>query len=185
MMKRVPFDYAPRSKPLPHQIEASKFLAEREWGALFDEQGLGKTKIVIDALAQLFSSHAIEGAIIICKKSLLKNWEAEVGKHSSLRSITLRGTPKQKGLRFMWFAHFYLINYDLVPSEAERIRGFLKARPMAIVLDESQRIKNPRSKATEAIHEIGPLAKRRRQKRPAGHAFRTICGRGRARNWGI
>jgi SNF2 family DNA or RNA helicase len=39
--------------------------------------------------------------------------------------------------------------------------GFLKARPMAVVLDESQRIKNPNSKATEAIHAIGPLAKRR------------------------
>jgi SNF2 family DNA or RNA helicase len=136
-------------------------LAEREWGALFDEQGLGKTKIVIDALANLFSSHAIEGAIIICKKSLLKNWEAEVGKHSSLRSIILRGTPNQKGMRFMWFAHFYLINYDLIPSEVERIKGFLKARPMAVVLDESQRIKNPKSKAAEAIHAIGPLAKRR------------------------
>lgn len=161
MMKRVSFDYAPRLKPLPHQIEASRFLVEREWAALFDEQGLGKTKIVIDALAQLFSSHAIEGAIVICKKSLLKNWEAEIGKHSSLRSIILRGTPNQKGLRFMWFAHFYLINYDLVPSEVGRIKGFLKARPMAVVLDESQRIKNPESKATEAIHAIGPLAKRR------------------------
>jgi SNF2 family DNA or RNA helicase len=161
MMRRISFDYAPRLEPLPHQIEASRFLAEREWGALFDEQGLGKTKIVIDALAGLFSTQAVEGAIIICKKSLLKNWEAEVGKHSSLRSIILRGTPSQKGRRFMWFAHFYLINYDLVASEVERIKGFLKARPMAVVLDESQRIKNPESKASEAIHAIGPLAKRR------------------------
>lgn len=161
MMKHISFDYAPRLKPLPHQIEASRFLSEREWGALFDEQGLGKTKIVIDALAQLFSSHEIEGVIIICKKSLLKNWEGEIAKHSSLRSIILRGTPNQKGLRFMWFAHFYLINYDLVPSEVERVKRFLKARPMAVVLDESQRIKNPKSKATKAIHAIGPLARRR------------------------
>lgn len=160
-MKHISFDYAPRLKPLPHQIEASRFLSEREWGALFDEQGLGKTKIVIDALAQLFSSHEIEGAIVICKKSLLKNWEGEIAKHSSLRSIILRGTPNQKGLRFMWFAHFYLINYDLVPSEVERVKRFLKARPMAVVLDESQRIKNPKGKATKAIHAIGPLAKRR------------------------
>jgi SNF2 family DNA or RNA helicase len=161
MITRVTFDYAPRLKPLPHQIEATKFLAERQWGALFDEQGLGKTKIMIDALAQLFSAHTIEGAIIICKKSLLNNWEEEVTKHSNLRSIILRGTPMQKGLRFMWFAHFYLINYDLVSSEAERLKGFLAARPMAIVLDESQRIKNPRSKATQAIHAIAPLARRR------------------------
>ncbi|HUA68742.1 MAG TPA: SNF2-related protein, partial [Candidatus Saccharimonadales bacterium] len=161
MTKRITFDYTPRLKALPHQLEASKFLAERDWAALFDEQGLGKTKIVIDALAKLFSAKIIEGAIIVCKKSLLKNWEEEVAKHSSLRSIILRGTPGQKGLRFMWFAHFYLINYDLIPSEALRLKRFLEARPMAIVLDESQRIKNPEGKATKAIHALAPLAKRR------------------------
>jgi len=161
MTNRISFDYGPRLKPLPHQIEASKFLFDREWAALFDEQGLGKTKIVIDALAELFSAQTIEGAIIICKKSLLKNWEQEVQKHSNLRTITLRGTPHQKGIRFMWFAHFYLINYDLVSSEVERLKTFLETRPMAIVLDESQRIKNPKSKATKAIHELAPLAKRR------------------------
>jgi SNF2 family DNA or RNA helicase len=161
MRSSVAFDYAPRLKPLPHQIEATKFLIDRDWAALFDEQGLGKTKIVIDALARLFAEHKIEGAIVICKKSLLKNWEQEIQKHSSLRSITLRGTPHQKGIRFMWFAHFYLINYDLVASEVERLKKFLQTRPMAMVLDESQRIKNPNSKATKAIHDLGPLARRR------------------------
>jgi len=160
-MKPVAFDYAPKMKPLAHQVEASRFLAQHDSAALFDEQGLGKTKIVIDALAQLFSAHVVEGAVVICRKSLLRNWEEEISKHSSLRSITLRGTPNQKGLRFMWFAHFYLINYDLVPSEVERLKRFLSARPMAIVLDESQRIKNPKSKAAQAIHAIAPLAKRR------------------------
>ncbi len=159
--KRFTFDYAPRLKPLPHQIEATRFLCEHDWAALFDEQGLGKTKIVIDALAQLFAARVLEAAMIICKKSLLKNWEGEIAKHSSLRAITLRGTPQQKGLRFMWFAHFYLINYDLVASEIERLKTFLATRPMAIVLDESQRIKNPKSKATKAIHAIAPLAKKR------------------------
>lgn len=161
MTKQASFNYSPRLKPLPHQLEASRFLMERESAALFDEQGLGKTKIVIDALAQLFASARIEGSIVICRKSLLNNWEEEIAKHSNLRSLTLRGTPNEKGLRFMWFAHFYLINYDLVPSELERLKGFLRARPMAIVLDESQRIKNPAGKATAAIHELGPLAKRR------------------------
>jgi SNF2 family DNA or RNA helicase len=61
----------------------------------------------------------------------------------------------------MWFAHFYLINYDLVSSEAERLRRFLLTRPTAIVLDESQRIKNADSKATAAIHYIAPFAKKR------------------------
>lgn len=159
--KRFSFDYAPRLRPLPHQIEAIKFLYEHDRAALFDEQGLGKTKIVVDALAQLFASGAIEAALIICRKSLLKNWEYEIAKHSTLRAITLRGTPRQKGRRFMWFAHFYLMNYDLVASTVETLKTFLATRPMAIVLDESQRIKNSEAKATKAIHAIASLAKKR------------------------
>lgn len=159
--ERFSFDYAPRVKPLPHQVEATRFLFEHDWAALFDEQGLGKTKIVVDALAQLFAAHIIEAAVVICRKSLLSNWESEISKHSRLRAITLIGSPQQKGIRFMWFAHFYLINYDLVASTLERLKTFLATRSMAIVLDESQRIKNPASKATKAIHAIAPLAKKR------------------------
>jgi SNF2 family DNA or RNA helicase len=144
-----------------HQIDASRFIIDREWAALFDEQGLGKTKIVIDALAQMFASQKIQGAIVICKKSLLKTWEHEIVKHSHLKSVVLTGSKRQKGLKFMWFAHFYLLNYDLVHSELERLKGFLSTRPMAIVLDESQRIKNPESRAAEAILQLQSLAARR------------------------
>lgn len=161
-MKSKPiFDYSPRLKPLPHQLEATKFLIERDNAALFDEQGLGKTKIMIDALAHNFSLGNIEAAIVICKKSLLATWQEEIAKHSQLKSIILRGTPKQKGLSYMWFAHFYLINYELVLTEVDRLRRFLVTRPMALVLDESQRIKNPEGKATQAILSISPFAKRR------------------------
>ncbi len=155
------FDYSPRLKPLPHQLEATQFLIERNNAALFDEQGLGKTKIMIDALAQNFALGNIEAAIVICKKSLLATWQAEIAKHSLLKSIVLRGTQKQKGLSYMWFAHFYLINYELVSSEVDRLRRFLLTRSMAIVLDESQRIKNPEGKATQAILSISSAAKRR------------------------
>jgi SWI/SNF-related matrix-associated actin-dependent regulator of chromatin subfamily A-like protein 1 len=147
--------------PLPHQLEATSFLVNRDTAALFDEQGLGKTKIVIDALAHNFKEGKIEGAIVICKKSLLATWQEEIAKHSQLRSIILRGTPKQKGLHYMWFAHFYLINYELVQHEVDRLQRFLETRTMALVLDESQRIKNPDGKATQAILSLAHLAKSR------------------------
>lgn len=158
--KRI-FDYSPRLKPLPHQLEATQFLIERDNAALFDEQGLGKTKIMIDALAYNFSLGNIEGAIVVCKKSLLATWQEEIAKHSQLKSIILRGTPKQKGLNYMWFSHFYLINYELVLTEVDRLKRFLLTRSMALVLDESQRIKNPDGKATKAILSISPFAKKR------------------------
>ena len=109
---------------------------------LFDEQGLGKTKIVIDALLEDMKNGIIEGALIICRKFLLSTWEDEIKKHSHLRSIILRGSSQEKGGRFMAFSHFYLINYDSLISEIDRIKSFFRIRKLAIALDESQRIKN-------------------------------------------
>lgn len=137
------------------------FLHERDYAALFDEQGLGKTKIIIDTICQGIAAEAIQGALIVCRKSLLGTWAHEVAKHSYLKSIQLRGGPHARGIHFMWFAHFYLVNYEMLISEEARIRDLLQTRAMAIVLDESQRIKNPKSKATEALHELRAFAKRR------------------------
>ncbi|MCH8147026.1 MAG: hypothetical protein IH987_03410 [Planctomycetes bacterium] len=38
--------------------------------------------------------------------------------------------------------------YEMLISEKERVFDLLHTRPMAVILDESQRIKNPASKAT-------------------------------------
>ncbi|MBU4270674.1 MAG: DEAD/DEAH box helicase [Planctomycetes bacterium] len=161
-MKRMPsFTFEPRLRPYPHQVEAVSFLSERDYAALFDEQGLGKTKIIIDTICQGIATQVIQGALIVCRKSLLGTWEDEVAKHSYLKSIQLRGGPNARGIHFMWFAHFYLVNYEMLISEKERIRDLLQTRAMAMVLDESQRIKNPKSKATEAVHELRAFSRRR------------------------
>ncbi len=155
------FNFTARSRPYPHQVEATSFLGNREYAALFDEQGLGKTKIIVDTICRQLAREQVEGALIVCKKSLLGTWEQEIAKHSHLRSITLRGSEGVRGKRFMWFAHFYLVNYEMLISEKERVFDLVRTRVMAVVLDESQRIKNPESKATVAVHELRSLAKRR------------------------
>ncbi len=142
-------------------MEAVSFLSDREYAALFDEQGLGKTKIIVDTICRGIAAKGIDGAIVVCKKSLLGTWQAEVAKHSHLKAIQLRGTPGRRGLSFMWFAHFYLVNYELLISEQQRLRDLLQTRRMAMVLDESQRIKNPRGKATEAVHALRGFCKPR------------------------
>lgn len=157
-MKKYKFDYSPKTRPFPHQTEALEFIRAKELVPLFDEQGLGKTKIVIDALMEDMKSGIIEGALIICRKFLLSTWEDEIKKHSHLRSIILRGSAIERGSRFMAFSHFYLINYDSLISEIDRIKRFLSIRKLAIVLDESQRIKNPSSKTAQCIFQIRLLA---------------------------
>jgi SWI/SNF-related matrix-associated actin-dependent regulator 1 of chromatin subfamily A len=150
-----------RTKPFPHQVEAIDYIQNREFVALFDEQGLGKTKIVLDALCNNLKDGILDGGLIICRKNLIQNWQDEIETHSFLKSIVLRGTPKEKGNKFLGFTHFYIINYESVFGELERLKLFLAIRKMAIVLDESHAIKNPNAKTSKAVLELSSLAKKR------------------------
>jgi SWI/SNF-related matrix-associated actin-dependent regulator 1 of chromatin subfamily A len=160
-MRKFDFKFESKTKPFPHQVEAINYVQERATIALFDEQGLGKTKIVIEALCNNIKSKLIDGALIICRKSLIQTWQDEINTHSFLNSIVLRGSPREKGIKFMGFVHFYVINYESVPGELERLKMFLKIRKMAVVLDESHAIKNPESKSSQAILQLATLTKKR------------------------
>jgi len=81
MNKKKP-QYEPKTEPLPHQIEAIDYINRHNEVALFDEQGLGKTKIVIDSLCTSMKNGEVEGVLVVSPMSLLYNWEYEVTKHS-------------------------------------------------------------------------------------------------------
>lgn len=161
MKKKYNFNYSPKTKPFPHQVEAIEYISNRVNVPLLDEQGLGKTKIVVEALCNNMEQGIIDGALIICKKHLIENWKDEIETHSHLKYIVLRGSANEKGLKFMGYSHFYIINYESVIGEVERLKMFLKIRKMAIVLDESHKIKNPDAKTTKATLELKDLAKKR------------------------
>src|ERR1700682_1737374 len=59
---------------LPHQTEGTDFLRRNERAALFDEQGLGKSKQLIDAIAAQISSGELAGALIVCPNGVKTNW---------------------------------------------------------------------------------------------------------------
>lgn len=160
-MQKYSFNFSQKTKPLPHQIDAIDFISKNITVPLFDEQGLGKTKEVIAALCDNMAQGIIDGALIICKKHLIDNWKDELETHSYLKYIVLRGTAKEKGLRFMGYTQFYIINYEAVISEVERLKMFLKIRKMAVVLDESHKIKNFNSRTAKAVLAIKDLAKKR------------------------
>lgn len=159
-MRKYNFNYSPKTKALPHQVDAIEYLNHTSAVALFDEQGLGKSKIVIEALCLNMEAGEIDGALVICKKSLIEMWKNEIETHSHLKYIVLRGSPKEKGMKFMGYTQFYIVNYESVPNEVSRLQMFLKVRKMAIVLDESHRIKNPEGKATQAIMKLREHARK-------------------------
>ncbi len=146
--------FQPRTLALPHQIEAIEYIKHNKEAALFDEQGLGKTKIVIDALAEAMRGREIEGVLVVAPMSLLYNWEREVTKHSFLIPVVLKGTPREKRYKILTGANFYITNYEAVIAEIDRMMRFCRSRKVAIVLDEAARIKDPSTKTAQALFRI-------------------------------
>jgi len=161
MVEKIKFDYSPKTTPLSHQIEAIEYIKRHDIVPLFDEQGLGKSKMVIDALCSNIESKEINGALIVCKKTLLYTWKNEILKHSHLFPVVLSGTKRQRGRSFLTYGHFYIVNYESLVQELEIIKLILKHKNFVIVLDESQRIKNPSAKITKALLSLRNLAKKK------------------------
>lgn len=153
--------YELKTEAFPHQIEAIDYISKHDEVALFDEQGLGKTKIVIDSLCASMKDGMIEGVLVVSPMSLLYNWEQEVTKHSFLIPIVLKGTEREKRYKFLTGANFYITNYEAVIAELERIKRFCKSRKVAIVLDESARVKDPATKTAQALFKLGPYSTKR------------------------
>lgn len=145
-----------------HQEEGTRFLRENERAGLFDEQGLGKSKQLIDALVAEIAAGTIGAGLIICPNGLKNNWAQEVERFSSLPYAVFGSGRSARRVAFRSLrAAFYIINYEAIDSELAALKALLRFKPMAMVLDESHRIKTPGAKTTRAILALRGLAKRR------------------------
>lgn len=151
-----------RIEALPHQHAGSEFIASRSASALFDEQGLGKTKQVIDAVATDIDRGSLEGALVICPNTLKTTWGREIELHSMLPYAIFGAGKAARRLAFSSLgAAFYVINYEAVVREVTSLRALLRFKRLALVLDEGHRIKTPDAKITRAINRLQALATKR------------------------
>ena len=155
----VPFDA--RHQALPFQAEAVLATRELPYAALFHEQGLGKTKMALDLALHWLTSGAVDSVMVVTKKALVPNWERETKFHTNLRPVVLSQDRRSNFYAFNRPGRLYLAHYEVMHSERGRLALFAKARRLGVILDESQRIKNPNSKAAAALHSLGPLPSRR------------------------
>lgn len=154
-------NYMHKTKPLPHQIEGIKYIQNNDEVALFDEQGLGKTKMVIDAVVNNIRDGILDGAIVICKKTLLQNWKEEIEIHSYLKVTLIDGSIQTKYRSFLNRTDFYLVCYESVHTLLPVLLMLEESYRMAVILDESQKIKNPEAKVSKSVLELSPSSKKR------------------------
>ena len=63
-----------KTKPFAHQIEALERSIDKTEHALFMEMGTGKSKVLIDTIAYLYSQGKIDGAAIVAPKGVYRTW---------------------------------------------------------------------------------------------------------------
>lgn len=142
----VVLDYTFKRKPWPHQINGLKAIVKYRQVGLWWEMGVGKTKVVIDAVRCLSRSGQVGRALIVAPKSVLENWSAEIFAETGLTSQVAKGCKnKVKKLLTNPETLFTIVNY-------ERLLGLDAIGDYDFVcLDESQKVKNHKAKITKMI----------------------------------
>lgn len=117
------------------------FLREAQLGALLaDDMGLGKT---LQALC------ALDGrSLVVAPTSVLHNWKGEIAKfRPSLKAAVYHGTGRELDPN----ADVTLTTYAILRLDVEKLAAVHWG---TVVLDESQTIKNPRSRAAAAAFRL-------------------------------
>ncbi|HEY6033817.1 MAG TPA: DEAD/DEAH box helicase, partial [Kofleriaceae bacterium] len=109
---------------------------------LADDMGLGKT---IQALAMVKKT---EKTLVVCPKSVLFNWMAEIKRfRPDLRVGTYAGTRRALDPT----ADLVVTSYPILRNDVEEIAAVAWD---AVILDESQTIKNPDSQVARAAYKL-------------------------------
>ena len=158
---RRPPKLSTKRNAYPYQLDALLAVKSLTYAAIFHEQGLGKTKIATDLILQWLTDDVIDTVFVITKKSLVRNWVEELSIHSYVTPRVLSGNRRENSIALNSPVLIYVMNYEVISSNLELLKAFLKTCRVGAVLDESQKIKNPESNLSKNFHSIAQLFERR------------------------
>lgn len=138
----------------PYQRAGVEYLVRVKRAFLGDDMGLGKTAQALCAVHALGAFPLIVVTLAVCKPG----WEEEVKRWlPGARPVLWSGEKPGEGFSgpvepVCDEPVVHVINYDLVPSRLEELQAI---GAKAVVLDESQRIKNRKTKRAQAVLALG------------------------------
>ncbi len=143
-----------KAKLRDYQLEGvswMQFLREYELGGILaDDMGLGKTvQTLAHILIEKEAGRLIHPALVVAPTSLMDNWKNEAARFApELRVLILQGVERAERFEQIEQADLVLTTYALLPRDEEK----LLPHPFhLLILDESQYIKNNRSKAAQTV----------------------------------
>ncbi|PVZ64355.1 DEAD/DEAH box helicase [Pelagibaculum spongiae] len=123
-------------------------------GLLADDMGLGKT---VQTLAHILKEKqrlkdTMLPVLVVAPTSLMHNWRRETERFApSLKVLLHHGSGRERSLESIAQYDLILTTYALVQRDAELLKP---QKWQMLILDESQAIKNPLSKAGKAVREL-------------------------------
>lgn len=168
-----------KTKPFEHQRRAYERFVDKPYGALLLEQGLGKTKIMLDILG----NQRIGRVLVLAPNGLHANWyHKELPEHypciEAPKCYLWRGPAttmkaRQELDEFLRqdpaCPQFLFMNIEAIRTRKgfELAQAYLLASAGAttaetcLIIDESSCIKNPKAQVTKAAMKLGGWADRR------------------------
>ena len=125
-------------------------------GVLADDMGLGKTLQVIALLDQLQTD---KPSLVVCPSSLIYNWEDEVHKFSQTLPVTCivsDANTRKSMIHAICGKHLYVTSYDYIRRDIELYDAI---EFEYVILDESQYIKNQKTKNATSVKQLHALHK--------------------------
>lgn len=164
-----------KTPSFPHQLEGVKYGIEHNNWLLGDQQGLGKTKQMIDLAVWKKEHNGLKHCLIICGVNNLKyNWIDEIKKHSDESGKAIGFTKpgkeptmneriedlKSKPEEFFWITNIETLRCHkegrFYKSEiVDTINEFIKDGELGLVIvDEIHKAKNPTSMQGRGLLKI-------------------------------
>lgn len=170
----TPSNFSFKTKPFEHQIEGFEYGLKYDRWLLGDEQGLGKTKQVIDIACAKKAQKGYKHCLIICGVNGLKwNWVNEIHTHSDEEAYILGQRIKNNKIVIgsnndkysdicalnALQAYFIITNVESLRDEkiVSEIANKCKTGEIEMVaIDEIHKCKNPSSQQGKGILKVQP-----------------------------
>jgi SNF2 family DNA or RNA helicase len=158
---RKKLDLKLKMNAYPFQKDAFDEIKDKNYFAIFHEQGLGKTKIAIDVAFYWLETQQVDSVLICTKKSLIQNWKDELERHGNVPPLVLTSNKSTNSQNLGLPGSIYLCNYELIRDQIDIYETFFQIRKMGVILDESTQIKNPASKTAKSFHRLGKVSQKK------------------------
>lgn len=141
---------------LPFQVYGVEWLGSQDRAMLADDMGLGKTFQALAGISKLILDGEITRILIICPRSLVFTWYAEIKKWTPYLSATAV-IPTGNAAESVWKsrpgkAQIIITSYEQLRTNS----SFMSEQAQLVVCDEAHKLRNRSSNLSQSFRNLSP-----------------------------